>query len=123
MADKQIHELTAINRDPVSTDVLAIDTGTLTLKIPYSRISDPITKAALTGIIAAEYSTSTTYAVGDYCIRNGALYRCKTAIPTGEAWTSSHWDVALLASDLTALVRKVNGISISVSSHTLVITT
>lgn len=91
MADKQIHELAAITRDPISTDVLAIDTGTLTFKVPYSRISTPIAQAALTGVVAAEYTTSGTYAVGDYCTKDGTLYRCKTAIPTGEAWTSSHW--------------------------------
>lgn len=37
------------------------------------------------------YSTSGTYEVGDYCIQDNKLWRCLTAIPSGEAWTPSHW--------------------------------
>ena len=32
--------------------------------------------------IADEYSAQATYAVGDYCIHSGTLYRCITAIST-----------------------------------------
>ena len=46
--------------------------------------------------IANEYSSSSTYAVGDYVIHNHALYKCVTAITVAEAWTAAHWtDVAL----------------------------
>lgn len=41
--------------------------------------------------IAPEYSPSGIYAVGDYCMHDGALYRCTTAIATAEAWNASHW--------------------------------
>lgn len=41
--------------------------------------------------LAAEYSTTSTYAVGDYCVRNHILYRCITAINYAETWNSSHW--------------------------------
>lgn len=42
--------------------------------------------------LAATYSASTAYSVGDCCIYNGDLYKCTTAIPSGgEAWNSSHW--------------------------------
>lgn len=40
---------------------------------------------------APTYSSSASYAVGDYVIHNGLLYICKTAIASGEAWTSGHW--------------------------------
>ena len=42
-------------------------------------------------VVADEYSTSSTYAVGDYCLYDGDLYRCTTAISTAEAWTAAHW--------------------------------
>ena len=42
-------------------------------------------------IVAAAYSTSATYAVGDYCTKDGKLYRCTTAITTAESWTAGHW--------------------------------
>lgn len=41
----------------------------------------------------ATYSASSTYAVGDLCIYNGAMYQCKTAIVSGEAWNASHWNL------------------------------
>lgn len=42
-------------------------------------------------IVSDEYSATNTYAVGDYCIHENALYKCKTAITTGEAFDSSKW--------------------------------
>lgn len=53
--------------------------------------------------IAAEYSASSTYAVGDYCIYDGQLYRCTTAITTAEAWTAAHWTAVTVADELTDL--------------------
>ena len=43
-------------------------------------------------IAASEYSDSEKYAVGDSCLHNGILYKCKTAITTPEEWTVAHWD-------------------------------
>ena len=37
------------------------------------------------------YSSSATYAINDYVIYSGALYRCIVAIPVAEAWNSAHW--------------------------------
>ena len=42
-------------------------------------------------IVSDEYSATSTYAVGDYCIRENVLYKCKTAITTGEAFDSNKW--------------------------------
>lgn len=53
--------------------------------------------------IAAEYSASATYAVGDYCIYDGQLYRCTTAITTAEAWTAAHWTMVTVGGELTDL--------------------
>ena len=42
--------------------------------------------------IADTYSNSSAYAVGDFCIHGGLLYKCNTAIGSGgETWNSSHW--------------------------------
>lgn len=54
--------------------------------------SDFLNQLALAGIIASTFSTSSTYAVGDYVLYNHTLYRCKTAISTAGAWDSSKWD-------------------------------
>ena len=59
--------------------------------------------AAANGAIAATYSSSSTYKVGDYCIHDGGLYRCTTAITTAEAWTSGHWTAAKIGPDVSDL--------------------
>lgn len=57
-------------------------------------------KAAVLAEIAPAYSTSGTYAVGDYVIYNSGLYRCVSAISTAESWTAAHWVSVDLAPDL-----------------------
>ena len=55
--------------------------------------------------IAPAYDSTATYAVGDYCIYNNVLYRCKTAITVAEAWTAGHWTATSIGADIgTALV-------------------
>jgi len=46
--------------------------------------------------IAEEYDPSETYAVGDFCLHEGVLYKCTTAIPIAEAWTAAHWTSTLI---------------------------
>ena len=41
--------------------------------------------------LAPDYDSTSTYAVGDWCIYNGTLYQCNTAIPTAEAFDPTHW--------------------------------
>lgn len=41
--------------------------------------------------IVADFSTSSTYAVGDYCVYSGSLYKCSTAISAAGAWDSTKW--------------------------------
>lgn len=56
-----------------------------------------------TDLLADDYSTSKTYAVGDYVIYSGNLYRCTTAIATAESWTAAHWTQAQVGPDLNDL--------------------
>lgn len=65
--------------------------------------------AAANGAIAATYSSSSTYKVGDYCIHDGALYRCTTAITTAEAWTAGHWTAAKIGPDVSDLKSALKG--------------
>lgn len=50
--------------------------------------------------IADEFSTSSTYAVGDYVIYEGQLYQCTTAVTTAGSWNSSNWTRAVLGNDV-----------------------
>lgn len=56
---------------------------------------------ALLAISAASaYNPSGTYAVGDYCTNEGELYKCNTAIPSGESWNPAHWTLTTVAAEL-----------------------
>ena len=107
MADIQIHQLSSLSRDPTTTDVLAIDSGSSTMKVGYGTLKSAILSDISNSVVADEYSTSTHYAVGDYCIRSGVLYRCTTAIPNGESWTSGHWTSVTLGADVAVLRSRI----------------
>lgn len=63
--------------------------------------------AALSNVIADAYSTSRTYAVGEYAMNpsDGKLYRCKTAITTAEAWNSAHWEETTVMQEIISLLQ------------------
>lgn len=63
----------------------------------------PASYTDLMAAVAPTYSTSAIYAVGSYAWYDGKLYRCTTAITSGETWTSAHWTQANLGSDVSDL--------------------
>lgn len=46
---------------------------------------------SILGNFATEYDSTSTYAVGDYVIHDGLLYKCITAVTTAEEFDSSKW--------------------------------
>lgn len=100
-----------------STTDTIIDPGTiipsiqtLITQIQTAVASIPADYSALWTSLAPAYSTSATYAVGAYVTYNGGLYRCITAIPAAESWTSSHWTAAKIGPDLANLKSAINDI-------------
>lgn len=69
--------------------------------------------AFVPNVIAPAYSTSATYAVGDYCTKDGYLYRCNTAISTAEAWTAAHWTQVTTGAEVSDLKSAINAIRVS----------
>jgi len=59
------------------------------------------------------YSSNSTYAVGDYCVYNNKLYRCITAITTGEAFNSSKWTETTVMNEKESILNKTTSISSS----------
>jgi len=72
---------------------------------------------------AGTYSATHTYAVGDYCIYQGNLYRCTTAISSGEAWNSAHWsqvsagDELASANEAIANLNSLTELSVTLGSN------
>ena len=103
----------------VSTDGLELYTNTLyganlknklerdTLTLSQQTLTTPQKTQVRTNIGAAcvddmadAYDATNTYAVGDLCIYNNRLYKCKTAISTAEAWTAAHWEATTLSDQI-----------------------
>lgn len=53
------------------------------------------------------YDNTQTYDVGDYCIYNNVLYRCKTAVTTAESFDSSKWEATNITSRLKLMDRNI----------------
>ena len=55
-----------------------------------------------TNIVAEEFSSSATYALGDYCIYDNLLYVCIVPISTAGSWTgNTNWLQVLLADEVS----------------------
>lgn len=52
--------------------------------------------------VAPEYSETATYVVGAFCTYKGQLYKCTTAIPTGQIFDPTHWLECNLADNLAS---------------------
>ena len=64
---------------------------------------DAINEAAVSGgnsNIADDYDNTQTYVVGDYCIYEGDLYRCITAVTSAESFDSTKWTAVLVTDEL-----------------------
>ena len=54
---------------------------------------------------ADEYDATAAYEVGDYCLYNGDLYKCNTAIATGgETWDATHWTATQIMDEVATAV-------------------
>lgn len=97
----------------------AMDAGTLVSDSQVQEIldmSEDVIAASenlsvLRGNFAPTYSDSSTYAVGDYVLRNNQLYRCTTAITTAESWTSAHWKAVSSGGEQNAATKKITTVN------------
>lgn len=83
----------------ISALIESIETAVATIPASYS---------TLLASVAPTYSTSATYDVGDYAWYNGQLYRCNTAITSGESWTADHWTAVNLSDGIVALSDEID---------------
>lgn len=97
MADKTINQLTQAT-GLTDSSLFVIEQNSTAKQANWGMMKNYISPG-----VASQYSTSATYNVGDYVIYNGSLYRCNTAITTGEAWTAAHWTAAVLGNDVSEL--------------------
>lgn len=106
--------------DNILPKYVSVTTTTLPAGSSATYSYDPATNTATFGIpkgadgslasaiLAPTYSSSSTYAVGDYVYYNGNLYICSTAITTAESWTSGHWTQVTVSGELSDLKDDIN---------------
>lgn len=68
--------------------------------------------------IASNYNPSASYAVGQFCLYDGDLYQCSTAISSGESWNPYHWTQITVGVALYNKVDKVTGKGLSENDFT-----
>lgn len=61
-----------------------------------------------TDVLANHYNANGVYVVGDYCIYENHLYKCNTAIPSGEAWNLNHWERINLTDEISDVKGDLN---------------
>ncbi|WP_040664361.1 hypothetical protein [Oscillibacter ruminantium] len=88
---------------------LTLPAGTDWADIAVLNANFELIDAAMGAARAAEaYSTTKTYAVGDYCTRDGALFKCTVAITAPETWTAGHWKSTSVAAELLAIIASLS---------------
>ena len=59
-------------------------------------------------VISDKYDSSKTYSVGDYCIYDDTLYKCKTQITSAEEFDSSKWEPTNCGKEFEVLNSNLN---------------
>lgn len=117
MANSRIKDLS--ERTTLSSgDYLATDNNSGTRKVDANKILTPISDAQTTADNVATkvsnsgdaFSSSKGYSVGELCIYNNKVYRCKTAYSTGASWSSrsSYFDQVTLTDAVSDLNDALN---------------
>ena len=68
---------------------------------------------ATAAAIAPAFSSSSTYAVGDYCTYEGLLYKCTTAVSTAGAWNAANWSAVAVTDEMPAPITVDSAMSSS----------
>ena len=107
-----------INLEPITSlqdgDYIVVDNATNGTH-KYSAIN---LGSNVVGNIAAVYSSSARYSIGQYCLYNNTLYKCTTTISTPEAWNAAHWTQVTVGEVLYDKVDKVSGKGLSTNDFT-----
>lgn len=108
-----------------STTDTVVDPGTiipsiqtLIAEIEEAVDSIPVDYSGLLATIAADYSSSRTYQVGQYAWQGGVLKRCIVPITTAETYTAAHWTNAVIGDDISA-IKNVYALKSALNYETL----
>ena len=89
----------------IDTFLSTINGNITTINSNISSLND--TKLEKTNV-SDVYDSTSTYAVGDYCIYENTLYKCTTAISTAEEFDSSKWTVASISYEFKRITNELS---------------
>lgn len=75
---------------------------------PGSEYASAESLSQLKDDLADAWTSGKTYAVGDYCISDNQLYKCKTAHTAGNVFDPAHWAVVNAASEIASIEDVIN---------------
>ena len=55
----------------------------------------------------ANYDEQKPYSVGEFCLYDGAIYKCTTAIVAGEKWNADHWEAISIVGELEQILTNI----------------
>lgn len=111
---------------PIKLSDVSDVTITISASLIYA-LKDPLTGKIypddipldyITSTQAATYSNTQSYAVGDYCTKDGQMYKCNTPITAGEEWTADHWTATSMGAEFKAVNAALAGKAAANHIHT-----
>jgi hypothetical protein len=102
-SDEFAHVEQVVSQLPSPSEILSLDAYNNVRKNGTELNAPPSIygrSLALQEGIAPAFSSSSTYAVGDYCTHEGLLYKCTTAVTTAGAWDSSDWTAVAVTGEM-----------------------
>jgi len=67
-----------------------------------SGVLPDVSGKASSSSLAPAFSSSSTYAVGDYVTHEGLLYKCTTAVSTAGSWNAANWSAVAVTDEMGA---------------------
>ena len=99
--------LSQLKGDKLDKTATAADSAKLGGKLPAEYASASVA-AAHEASIGDAWTSGKTYAVGDYCISDNQLYKCKTAHTAGNVFDPAHWAAVNVASEIASIEDVIN---------------
>lgn len=81
------------------------ETGYAATPLAVKTVADSVAAKATATALAPAFSSSSTYAVGDYVTYEGILYKCTTAVSTAGAWNAANWSAVAVTDEMASLLR------------------
>jgi hypothetical protein len=96
---------------PIAPTPQAGENSTLVATTEF--VQGAVGERAKSASLAPAFSSSSTYAVGDYVTHEGLLYKCTTAVSTAGAWNAANWSAVSAMGEMPAPITVDSALSSS----------